>query len=134
MWPFKKFRIKFCHDPQMFCLKIVKSWFSDSYIHYKYTANGGLTWKYVHYAAYPACGLDYDWHWERISHSFNEHSNFDHEKEMFGSYQKILDFEAKERIRYIEGNRKHKQERAEYYQRKAKKLKELNQCYRNESI
>jgi hypothetical protein len=129
MWPFRKFRIKFNHDPEMFCLRLVPSWFSSDYINYKYTANGGLTWKYVHCAEEPLYGrLDYDWRWNIISHQFKPSSNFDYEKEKFGSYQKILDYEAIQWKKYTEGDKKHCQERSDYYQRKADKLKELNQC------
>lgn len=128
MQPFKKFRIKFCHDPEMFCLRIVRSWFSSRYIHYKYTANGGLTWKYISCACEPLYGLDYDWFWDRISHPFGPDSNFDYEKERWGSYQKILDYEAEQWKKFIEGDKKHRQERSDYYRKKAEKLKELNQC------
>jgi hypothetical protein len=128
MWPFNKFRIKFCHNPEMFCLRIVPSWFSSDYIHYKYTANGGLKWKYIHCACEPSYGLDYNWTWDRISHQFKPSSNFDYEKERWSSYQKILDYEAKQWEIFTEGDKKHRQERDDYYRRKNEKLKELNQC------
>ena len=102
MWPFKK-RHPFTHNPEDFKLRIVPAWFSNDWINFEYSANGGRTWKKV-YGAYPPFlgSADYDWKWEPVHYQLGN-GEFTAEKGKFSSYQKILDFEKKEEIEYHNG-------------------------------
>ena len=109
-----------------FKLKIVKSWFSDGYINFKYTTNG-FTWKYIHCHQESWLGLlDYDPTWEKLSYRFNFYSNFDYEKEKFSTAEKIKAYEAQEWKEYLNDMKSIKEQRAAIENKNELALKKLN--------
>lgn len=108
-----------------FKLKIVRSWFSDEYVEFKYTKNG-IFWKKIYYCEPPFLGcLDNDYIWEPLSYRLGN-GNFDYEKEMFSTYEKIKKFEEQEWKKYIEGNESIKRQREEMRQKRLDALKRAN--------
>lgn len=100
MWPFRK---KFNHNPEDFRLEIVESWFSEDYVEFRYSANGGKSWKNIYHANPPFLGnIDYDWKWETLTYELGS-GDFRAERERFSSYQKILDYEKEQEKKYYEG-------------------------------
>lgn len=123
MWPFKK---KFNHNPEDFQLRIVESWFSNEYVQFEYSANGGRTWKTIYHAEPPFLGsINYDWDWKPLSYSLGN-GNFRFEKEKFSSYQKILDYEKEQEKTYYEGQESIKRQRREIEERRLEALKRAN--------
>jgi len=119
MWPFNIFKKRpFTHNPEDFRLRIVPAWFSNEWVEFEYSGNGGETWKRVHGANKPYLDhVDYDWKWEPVHYQLGD-GDFDHEKKKFSSYQKILDFEEKELIEYYKGVESQNQRRIENKQKK----------------
>lgn len=127
MWPFNKFKnLPFTHNPEDFKLRIVPSWFSKDYVELEYSANGGKTWKRIYCAAAPFFGsIDYDWKWEPLHYRLGN-GDFTYEKEKFSSYQKIIDFEKSEEIRYQKGVEEQKNRRVEASQKIKDAYKKAN--------
>jgi len=123
MWFIKKFN----HDPSMFKLRIRPLLNDNELIQFEYTANGGLKWKPIYCSESPFLGsINYDWGWQTYKRILTPLSNFDHEKEMFSSYQKILDYEAKEKEKMIQGQREIINKRQKIAEQKNKIIKEFN--------
>lgn len=127
MWPFNLFKKHpFNHNPEDFKLRIVPAWFSNEWIEFEYTANGGRSWKRVHGAYAPFLGhVDYDWKWEPVHYKLGN-GNFDHEKEKFSSYQKILDYERSEEETYYKGMEEQKKRREKISQDKKDAYRRAN--------
>ncbi|MFA5153781.1 MAG: hypothetical protein WC554_14565 [Clostridia bacterium] len=119
--------LTFTDDPKDFKLRIVPSWFSEDYVSFEYTANGGKTWKTIKCADSPFLNsLEYDWKWKTLSYRLTYNADFSHEKEKFSSYQKIKDFEAAQKKIYEEGVINVEKERKEVEERRKAKYKSLN--------
>ena len=119
------FKIFNPHNPDNFRFKIVESWFSENYIHFKYSVNGGITWKYIH-----RCSLRPDimtgyFTWERISLSLGD-GDFEYEKNKFSSYQKILDYEKLQSDEGDKNNTRIKKDKMETSKRRKDALKKAN--------
>jgi hypothetical protein len=101
-----------------FKLKIVPSCDNSDIINFRYSTNGGWSWKFIHTAYSPFLGLiDYDWTWERLSYSLGK-GNFSGELEMFSSLDKIKAYEEAQKNRYEKGRIQAKKDRDEYAKRK----------------
>jgi len=115
----------FTHDPKDFKLKLVESWFSQTYISFRYTANGGRWWKTIKCSQRPSNTITDDWSYGDLSYKF--YGDFNHEKSKFSSYQKILDYERKEVENYYTQQEKTEKERGEYYQKIKDRIKSINE-------
>ena len=74
-----------------FILKIVPAWFSSDYVMFKYSNNGGITWKYIRCAHEPLLSEE-NWTIGRLTHSLGN-GDFQGEKERFSSIEKIRGYE-----------------------------------------
>lgn len=123
MWPFRK---KFNHNPEDFQLKVVEAWYSKTRIAFKYTANGGKSWKYIHHANPPFLGhIDYNWEWEVLTYNLGN-GDFSSEKQKFSSYQKILDYEKEQEKIYYEGQEKVERQRRLNEEKRLESFKRAN--------
>lgn len=92
---FKIFK-KFNHDPKDFMLRIVPAFSSDSdWINFEFTANGGRRWEKIYGCSTYLSSVE----WGPVCYKLGN-GEFSTEREKFGSYQKILDFEENERKEY----------------------------------
>ena len=92
----KIFHRPFSHDIKYFRLMITTYPFNKNFFSFKYSANGGKSWKYIYHVKETESGV----RWEpfsdkRISYSFSMNIS-----KNFSSYQKILDFEKSERLKF----------------------------------
>lgn len=111
----------------MFKLRIRPLSYNNDWVQFEYTANGGLKWKPIYCAVHPfLSSIDYDWGWQTYKRKLTPLSNFDHEKEMFSSYQKILDYEAKEKEKMIQGQQEIINKRQKIAEQKNRIIKEFN--------
>lgn len=123
MWPFRK---KFNHNPEDFKLKVVESWFSEDWVEFMYTANGGKSWKKIYRAESPFLGhIDCDWKWSPLTYRLGD-GDFRAEKERFSSYQKILDYEKEQEKIYYEGQESVERQRRQIEERRLEALKRAN--------
>jgi hypothetical protein len=118
----------FNHDPKDFKLKVVSSWFSEDYVSFKYTANGGRSWKTIRCAHEPFLGtMDDNWEWSALAYKLSPGSTFEYEKRQWETYQGVLNYEAKEWKKYLDGWEKQERRRREYVENRRKQLSALNQ-------
>lgn len=123
------FHKPFNHNPEDFRLKLEES-YGGGMVYFKYSANGGKDWSYVHWSRKPFLGhMDYNWEWERVSYlSYNlKDGSFAHELDKFSSYQKILDYEKGQREEMEKGDKEHRAWRENYYKQKRETLDKINQ-------
>lgn len=95
-----------------FILKIVPAWFSEDYVSFKYSRNGGITWSYIHTASRST--LD-GWEYKRLTYRLRN-GNFDEEKRKFSSYTAVKEYEDEQYAIYLKGcdqERREAQERKE---------------------
>jgi len=119
-------RKPFNHNPEDFKLRIVRSWFSDDYVEFEYSANGGRDWKKIYNSVKPFLGLlQYDYEWKPIRFRLDK-GDFTYEREKFSSYQKILDFENKEKSEYEAGMSSVIKQRNDMESKKIEALKRAN--------
>ncbi len=124
----KIFYHPFTYNQGDFKIKIVDSWFSNGYIGFKYTANGGFSWRYINYANKPFL-LDYNWEWDNLVYKIHPSSTFEDEFKKFSTYQKILDFEKEEYKRYVEGQKDIERQRKNIEEHRINQVKEINKKY-----
>ena len=126
MWPFKKKKVVL--NPEDFRLKISKAWSGVSdYIQFEYSTDAGRKWKSIQHASPPLFGsMAYNWEWTSLVYELKEGNKFLDEKRQFNTYQKILDYEKEEKIKYQEGCRLLEQERKSVEDRKERQIKSLN--------
>lgn len=123
MWPFNR---KFNHNPEDFRLKIVESWFSENFIEFRYSANGGQSWKKIYYAKEPLLNrIDHDWEWKTLTYKLGS-GDFSTEKKRFSSYQKILDYHKEQEEKYKKGQESHERKRKIEEEERLKALKRAN--------
>jgi len=107
-----------------FILKIEPALFSSDYIRYRYSINGGFTWKSVCAASSPLFGGE-NWTWGEINHKLGN-GNFDHEKQKFSSYEKIKEFEKEQTKIYNNGREKIEKNRIKAQEDKQKAYERAN--------
>lgn len=131
---FKKLRIilspfistPFTHKPEDFKIKL-ESWGGSNLelFYVIYSANGGVSWKYVHTAQAPFFNsVNYDWSWRRWVGNQNR-NDLETVKELFTSYQAILDYEAEQREMMRIGQIEHKAMQAEHEKKINDRYKEF---------
>lgn len=118
----------FSTDPQDFKLEVVNTWYRGGFVNFKYTANGGLSWKLVHEAHPPLFkhAMDYNWTWEPVSVHLTKTKELGEKKLMFNSYQKILDFEKEQNERLQKGLIERNAEIKAYNDKMKQNFKDLN--------
>lgn len=108
-----------------FKLKIVSSWFSEEYVVFKYTTNG-IFWKKIYCCQPPFLDLlEYNYTWEPLSFPLGS-GNFEYEKEMFSTIEKIKEYEENEWKKYVKGNESLKRQRKEYKEKRLQALRRAN--------
>jgi hypothetical protein len=90
------FHRQFTHDQKDFRLLITPSPSEKGQITFKYSANGGGSWKYIYHAKETPQGLK----WQFFSIKSTSYSYSVRIGKNFCSYQKILDFERLEKSKY----------------------------------
>lgn len=102
---FGVYRIPFGHDPTNFQIatdKTCKYIVNDDNFYIRYSANAGMSWRYV-ICAYPPVLNGEKWSMDRLVFNIKDYPNF---HESFRSYDDILRFEEEENNRVKEGNKK----------------------------
>lgn len=92
----KIFSKSFNHNPKDFMLMITPSPVGDNMVSFKYSANGGKTWKYVYQSRVSPKGLI----WEPFAIKSLSYAYSVKMCKNFSSYQQILNFEKIEREKY----------------------------------
>jgi len=120
------FRIKL-PKKNKFLLKIEQSWFSPEYVQFKYSINGGFTWKNIYVAERPLFSdvFSYDWYLCKLTYPLRD-GNFDNEKKMFSSYEKIKEWEKEQKEKYFKGLEETKKTRKEIIENRKKALEKAN--------
>jgi len=115
----------FTHNPDDFKIKVVESWFSDKYVCFRYSANGGFSWKTINYAMPPFLNhIDYDWEYKSFAVSLDRY--IESTLRNFNTYQKIIDYEKDQFKKYKQGNVDVQNERINIKLKRKNLLKELN--------
>lgn len=107
---------KFTHNPEDFKIRVIPSWFSDDYATFEYSANGGISWRLVKHAEQPINIFRDNWGWGVLTYKIHKNSTFEYELEKLSSYEKILEYEAREKQILKEGLEDVDRQRAEHYQ------------------
>jgi len=114
----------FTHNTADFKIKVVESWFSNEYVIFEYSANGGFTWKTIHYASPPNVFQEDSWEYKNLTFSLDE--NVKNILENFNTYQKIIDYEKDQFEKYMQGNIDARNDRINIELDRKNLLKELN--------
>ena len=92
-------------NPKNFKLKIVPIW-GNSFVEFHWSINKGLSWNVIKYC-------DVDGVWEGIydmysmipvRHGLTLNSNFDFEKDKWSTYEKVIEYDKKEREKVKKNN------------------------------
>lgn len=107
----------FCYDKndsKNFRLRVVRSFFDEDEVRFKYSTNKGLTWNYIYVCVSPiGPTIDYDYTWGRLTFSI-QFNNIEYIKSKFPDYKSIKEYHEKERSKYIEKNKSMQEQRKEY--------------------
>ena len=110
-----------------FKLEVVPAWYSNDYVRFRYTINGGWSWDFVYHAKEGFLGLiKYDWTFSQLGFPLGN-GDFEKEKEQFNSYEKIKSFEDLEYKKYVKRNEILKKERAVLINKRNEAYKKANQ-------
>lgn len=119
----KIFYHPFTHNPEDFKIKFKSTYYSDLYCNVLYTANGGITWKYIYYCQEPVFSYD-DYYLRKETYNINEDYYIKKSKQAFTSYQRVLDYQ-KEEINNV------KIKNETLYQERKDKKEQIKQNYIN---
>lgn len=87
-------RFSFSYDISKFRFKIVESKSLDHLVVFKYSANGGITWRTIHH-------YNNSHKWVELTDYLYGNYGFDTKKEQFSSYKKIINYEKNEKKKHI---------------------------------
>lgn len=114
-----------------FSLKIVPSFLSDNFICFRYRSPKTYTWHIIYHARKPQFGIgngfdwDYNWGWTPLIYGLGN-GNFNHERQMFSTYEKVKQYEKNEYQKYLNGRKDVAKQLKEYKRAKKEAYKRAN--------
>ena len=111
------------NDSNNFRFKVVRSFFDEDEIQFKYSTNKGITWNYIYECVHIGYTIDFDYTWKKLTIPI--YYNIEYIKSKFPNYKIIKEHQENEMRKYIEGNKSIREQRKEYYDRKKKENKHI---------